>query len=55
MYAQIDRVTTQRASMLLDRIEIGEYVDEREWAYLLEWLKVQTMIHGTKEQSCRTL
>ena len=49
MYAKIDRVTTQRASTLLDKVEAGKCVNDREWAYLLEWLKVQTMIHGTKE------
>ena len=49
MYAQIDRVTTQRASILLDKAENGKCMNYREWAYLLEWLKVQTMIHGTKE------
>lgn len=39
MYAQIDRVTTQRASMLLDKAENGKCMNYREWAYLLEWLK----------------
>ena len=51
MYAKIDRITTQRASILLNKVEAGKCVNDREWAYLLEWLKVQTMIHGTKEQS----